>query len=299
VGQNPEGELKDGGRSNPAVRAGQSLGRSASAPYISRPRCVRVRVCEDRRLRRQLQIGVGNVAAVECRRRTKSSIARQTTIRSRGAREDRSPLARPQTRGVVTVGRRWCPGSRTADARGSREHHDDPALHERSGELTRGIDATRARAPRRPNREGESRKRAGGLKMRSRRSRLSPVCHLTPFGRPPVLEIFKIVREFGGEGQNRTGDTTIFSRMLYQLSYLAPAGAQDHSCSRVRRARHRAPQSRQRPLLFSRTTSSTLSGLWPRALAWFTNPGVMPWSRSRTICCSVRSLKPSSFMSAM
>ena len=26
----------------------------------------------------------------------------------------------------------------------------------------------------------------------------------------------------GGEGQNRTVDTTIFSRMLYQLSYLAP-----------------------------------------------------------------------------
>ena len=25
----------------------------------------------------------------------------------------------------------------------------------------------------------------------------------------------------GGQGQNRTGDTTIFSRMLYQLSYLA------------------------------------------------------------------------------
>ena len=25
----------------------------------------------------------------------------------------------------------------------------------------------------------------------------------------------------GGEGQNRTVDTTIFSRMLYQLSYLA------------------------------------------------------------------------------
>ena len=26
-----------------------------------------------------------------------------------------------------------------------------------------------------------------------------------------------------GEGQNRTGDTTIFSRVLYQLSYLAGA----------------------------------------------------------------------------
>ena len=29
----------------------------------------------------------------------------------------------------------------------------------------------------------------------------------------------------GGEGQNRTGDTTIFSRMLYQLSYLGMLGA--------------------------------------------------------------------------
>jgi hypothetical protein len=28
---------------------------------------------------------------------------------------------------------------------------------------------------------------------------------------------------FNGEGQNRTGDTTIFSRVLYQLSYLAEA----------------------------------------------------------------------------
>jgi hypothetical protein len=28
-----------------------------------------------------------------------------------------------------------------------------------------------------------------------------------------------------GEGRNRTGDTTVFSRVLYQLSYLAAAGA--------------------------------------------------------------------------
>ena len=27
----------------------------------------------------------------------------------------------------------------------------------------------------------------------------------------------------GGEGRNRTGDTTVFSRVLYQLSYLAKA----------------------------------------------------------------------------
>ena len=36
-----------------------------------------------------------------------------------------------------------------------------------------------------------------------------------------LLETFQIVRGNGGEGQNRTVDTTIFSRMLYQLSYLA------------------------------------------------------------------------------
>jgi hypothetical protein len=29
--------------------------------------------------------------------------------------------------------------------------------------------------------------------------------------------------ERGGEGRNRTGDTTVFSRVLYQLSYLASA----------------------------------------------------------------------------
>ena len=39
-----------------------------------------------------------------------------------------------------------------------------------------------------------------------------------------LLETCQIVREIGGEGQNRTVDTTIFSRMLYQLSYLATGG---------------------------------------------------------------------------
>jgi hypothetical protein len=32
-----------------------------------------------------------------------------------------------------------------------------------------------------------------------------------------------------GEGQNRTGDTTIFSRVLYRLSYLAAKSGQDGS----------------------------------------------------------------------
>jgi hypothetical protein len=32
-----------------------------------------------------------------------------------------------------------------------------------------------------------------------------------------------------GEGQNRTGDTTIFSRVLYRLSYLAAKSVEDGS----------------------------------------------------------------------
>jgi hypothetical protein len=61
--------------------------------------------------------------------------------------------------------------------------------------------------------------------MRVRRYRLSPVCHPTRVSRLMLLETFQIVRDFGGEGQNRTVDTTIFSRMLYQLSYLATRDA--------------------------------------------------------------------------
>src|SRR5438067_2340195 len=57
--------------------------------------------------------------------------------------------------------------------------------------------------------------------MRSRRSRPSRIRHAAAAERRPSLETFQIVREIGGEGQNRTVDTTIFSRMLYQLSYLA------------------------------------------------------------------------------
>ena len=41
---------------------------------------------------------------------------------------------------------------------------------------------------------------------------MEAAAQLTGFGRP-----------VDGEGQNRTADTTIFSRVLYQLSYLAGA----------------------------------------------------------------------------
>ena len=61
--------------------------------------------------------------------------------------------------------------------------------------------------------------------MSVRRYRLSPVCHPARVSRLTLLETFQIVRELGGEGQNRTVDTTIFSRMLYQLSYLATSVA--------------------------------------------------------------------------
>jgi hypothetical protein len=35
-----------------------------------------------------------------------------------------------------------------------------------------------------------------------------------------------------GEGRNRTGDTTVFSRVLYALSYLATDGAVSHAVIR-------------------------------------------------------------------
>ena len=34
-------------------------------------------------------------------------------------------------------------------------------------------------------------------------------------------EIPEFVKKFGGQGRDRTGDTRIFSPLLYQLSYLA------------------------------------------------------------------------------
>ena len=42
-----------------------------------------------------------------------------------------------------------------------------------------------------------------------------------PTGAKRRLEKRNLAVLCDGEGQNRTGDTTIFSRVLYQLSYLA------------------------------------------------------------------------------
>jgi hypothetical protein len=38
---------------------------------------------------------------------------------------------------------------------------------------------------------------------------------------PAAAWTFFAQRAKNGEGRNRTGDTTVFSRVLYQLSYLA------------------------------------------------------------------------------
>ena len=74
-----------------------------------------------------------------------------------------------------------------------------------------------------------------------RRYRLSAVCQPATASRLTLLETFQIVRENGGEGQNRTVDTTIFSRMLYQLSYLATLITGGHL--RPPRAPLRPPQA--------------------------------------------------------
>jgi hypothetical protein len=48
---------------------------------------------------------------------------------------------------------------------------------------------------------------------------------MTPGRQIQLTPKVRICREFAnGETRTRTGDTTIFSRVLYQLSYLALAG---------------------------------------------------------------------------
>ena len=77
---------------------------------------------------------------------TQASRKWQTSVEPRRARANRPPLARPPTRGVVTVGRRWRSRPRAAVARRARQHHDDSALHERAREFTGGVDAPCSRA---------------------------------------------------------------------------------------------------------------------------------------------------------
>src|SRR5206468_12335100 len=73
---------------------------------------------------------------------------RQAATGARSPSENQLALARPTARGVVASRGRGRSGARTADAGGSREHHDDAALHERASELPGGIDAASAPAPR-------------------------------------------------------------------------------------------------------------------------------------------------------
>ena len=44
---------------------------------------------------------------------------------------------------------------------------------------------------------------------------------LYPSNPHPSILALQILQTFNGQGRNRTTDTTIFSRVLYQLSYLA------------------------------------------------------------------------------
>jgi hypothetical protein len=48
-------------------------------------------------------------------------------------------------------------------------------------------------------------------------------------GRRDLVLFQKLARKNGAQSRNRTSDTAIFSRMLYQLSYLGPDGAKASS----------------------------------------------------------------------
>jgi hypothetical protein len=81
-------------------------------------------------------------------------------------------------------------------------------MNARANSLAESMRQARERRANRPARRDEESR--GGLKMRVRRYRLSPVCQPATASRLTLLKTFQIVRENGGEGQNRTVDTTIF-----------------------------------------------------------------------------------------
>jgi hypothetical protein len=83
------------------------------------------------------------------------------------------------------LARRWCSRSRAAAARRTRQHHDDPALHERARELAGRVDAPGARPTSHASRAPRGSKHPdwGGNAERAglARYRLSANCQPTTF----------------------------------------------------------------------------------------------------------------------
>src|SRR4051812_23559376 len=82
---------------------------------------------------------------------------------------------------------------------------------------------------------------------------LYQLSHFRSISRPP---------DGGAESQDRTGDTAIFSRVLYQLSYLGPMANQPSAARRRVERYHgprRASNDRARPLPYSSPASAAAS----------------------------------------
>lgn len=99
---------------------------------------------------------------------------------------------------------------------------DRDELHAEIRQLL-GTDATRPAAPARPVGEARPHQLDVSLKLPLKRPERAARSSLVV---PPVPNPNHLLcRELlSGETRTRTGDTTIFSRVLYQLSYLASAG---------------------------------------------------------------------------
>ena len=156
---------------------------SSSTPTLTHCRCAR-----------------GCTASSHLPIRTMPTSARPSTRRSSG--DGRLPSARPRLRRRALQCRagalqRRPAAQRLRGDRSSTSRHDPAPREARPGRKAGGLDL-----------KGIS---SAAVAPKSKLSAAKPAETVQPFA--GALQ--------NGEGRNRTGDTTIFSRVLYQLSYLA------------------------------------------------------------------------------
>src|SRR6266540_2458767 len=93
----PQGALENRSRTCDSVRGRQSAREALAPTCIPRTGCVRVRRGNNRRVRGQPEVSLGDAAAAGQRHQADARRKRQASLEPQGTRADRPPLARPPT----------------------------------------------------------------------------------------------------------------------------------------------------------------------------------------------------------